>query len=886
MYIKPGLTTSQVTESRTKNGSNNLTQRKRKGFLQQYLSSFGDPIIKILLVALALNVIFLFRDASWLETAGIAIAVFLATFVSTLSEYGSEAAFAKLMDETQRIQCRVLRDGNVHSIPITEIVVGDMVLLEAGEKIPADGIMVSGKLKIDQSALNGESKEIEKIPEESDFAKQTESWDLLTVHQLFRGSVVDEGEGVMEVVRVGDFTFYGVMATEMQEESRESPLKVRLSELAKILSRIGYFAAGIIAISDLFTSIVLDNQMQLSLIMAEISDLHAMLGHLLHAITLAIIIVVVAVPEGLPMMITVVLSSNMLRMLKDKVMVRKLVGIETAGSLNILFTDKTGTLTQGKLTVSHFITGDGKIYKNNDKPRRGSPQMELLALSGFFNTGSVISDHKPLGGNSTDRALLEYVLPLPINTDQYIKLDGIPFDSSKKFSAARISGQEDITLIKGAPEKLLPKCTHYYSEDGKVYPLSKKQLLKDTWNNLTSNAIRVIVVVSSKKWPITEDDFSDLTLIGLIGIRDELRPEAPSSINQITSAGVQVVMITGDNKDTAVAIARGTGLLNEYGKDIVLTSNDLNKLTDEQLKQLLPNLRVVARALPTDKSRLVSIAHELGMVTGMTGDGINDGPALKLADVGFAMGDGTEVAKEAGDIVILDNNILSITKAILYGRTIFKSIQKFIVFQLTMNLCAVGVSLIGPFIGMETPITVIQMLWVNIIMDTLAGLAFAGEAPLLEYMEEPPKSREEPVLNSQMLNQILYIGFYTIILCMIFLTTGFVKAFFHFNITPVCFYSAFFTLFIFCGIFNSFNARTIRINLTAYLTKNPAFIAIMSIICVVQLILVYYGGSLFRTHPLTIRELLLTLILSATVIPADIFRKIFVKRILPRLKKD
>ncbi len=880
MYIKPGLTSSQVADSRINNGDNSLTQRKRKGFLKQYLSSFGDPIIKILLVALALNVIFLFRDANWLETAGIAIAVFLATFVSTLSEYGSESAFIKLMDETQRIQCRVLRDGNTISVPINEIVVGDIVLLQAGEKIPADGIIISGKLKIDQSALNGESKEIEKLPDIRSITEQTSSWDLMSSHQLFRGSVVDEGEGVMEVIRVGDFTFYGVLAMEMQEESRESPLKIRLSELAKILSKIGYLAAAVIAFSDLFSSIVLENNMQFSLICSVLSNPYAMTGYILHAITLAIIIVVVAVPEGLPMMITVVLSSNMLRMLKDKVMVRKLVGIETAGSLNILFTDKTGTLTQGKLAVSHFMTGDGKIYRNKDKPGRGSPQLQYLALSSFYNTGSVISKTKPLGGNSTDRALLEYVMPLPIETDQYIKLDSIPFNSEKKYSAARISGKKDLSLIKGAPEKILPSCTHYYGEDGNVYPLSKIKLLEDTWHDLTANAIRVIVVAAAKTWPIYEDEFSNLILIGLIGIRDELRPEAQSSINQIMNAGVQVVMITGDNKDTAVAIARGTGLLNEYEKDSIITSKDLNKLSDEQLKQILPKLRVVARALPTDKSRLVTLAHELGMVTGMTGDGINDGPALKLSDVGFAMGDGTEVAKEAGDIVIMDNNIHSISKAILYGRTIFKSIQKFIIFQLTMNLCAVGVCFIGPFIGMETPITVIQMLWVNIIMDTLAGLAFAGEAPLLEYMEEPPKSRDEPVLNKQMLKQILFMGFYTIIICMLFLSLNWVKIFFHYSFNASKFLSAFFTLFIFCGIFNSFNARTTRINLTAYLSKNPAFIAIISIICTVQLILTYYGGTLFRTYPLSAPELILTIILAATVIPADMIRKIFIKKIL------
>ncbi|MBR0598763.1 calcium-translocating P-type ATPase, PMCA-type [Sinanaerobacter chloroacetimidivorans] len=875
-----GLNPSEVAESRKIHGGNVFAQKKRKGFLKQYLSSFGDPIIKILLVALALNIIFLFRDANWMESAGIAIAVFLATFVSTLSEYGSESAFAKLMEEAQLIQCRLIRSGQPVSVPITEVVTGDIVLLQAGEKIPADGILLSGILKVDQSALNGESKAAAKFPSDSPgIPDSVRNWDLLASHQLFRGSVVDEGEGIMEVCRVGKDTFYGHMAGAMQEETRESPLKLRLGQLAKTISRLGYIAACLVALADLCSNVVLQNSMNPVLILRELTNLHTMTGHVLHALTLAITIVVVAVPEGLPMMITVVLSSNTMRMMRDNVLVRKLVGIETAGSLNILFTDKTGTLTQGKLSVSHLITGEGKIYRNKDRLRRGSKLLYLLTLSGFYNTGCVLSGEEPLGGNMTDRALLDYVLPIHGDMNEYVKMDSIPFDSTNKFSAARISGPTDLSLIKGAPEKLLCACTRYFDEEGRIQRLCNQDMLESLWHKLSDNAVRVLVIAATEKWPVQKDRFSDLILIGIVGIRDELRPEAYDSVRQVTNAGVQVVMVTGDNQETAVAIARGCGLIDVYNKNQVITSTELGRLTDDQLKSVLPQLRVVARALPTDKSRLVSLAQEMGMVAGMTGDGINDGPALKIADVGFAMGDGTEVAKEAGDIVILDNNIASIAKAILYGRTIFKSIQKFIIFQLTMNLCAVGVSLIGPFIGFETPITVIQMLWVNIIMDTLAGLAFAGEPPLEEYMEESPKSREEPVLNGNMVNQIMFAGLVTITICMLFLTMSWVKVFFHYHLNPICFYSAFFTLFIFCGIFNSFNARTPRINLTAYLSRNPAFILIMSFIAIVQILLLYLGGSLFRTIGLTFSELAFTLGAAAIVVPADVIRKIMVKKI-------
>ncbi|MDF2654445.1 MAG: calcium-translocating P-type ATPase, PMCA-type [Bacillota bacterium] len=882
-----GLNPSEVAESRRANGSNELAKRKRKGFLSQYLSSFGDPIIKILLAALALNVIFLFRNANWMESVGIAIAVFLATFVSTLSEYGSEAAFAKLMDEAEQIRCRLMRAGKPVSVPISDVVVGDIVLLQAGERIPADGIMLSGHIKVDQSALNGESKAVAKLPShDSSVPDAVRNWDLLSFDQLFRGSVVDEGEGVMQVARVGNDTFYGHMAAAMQEETRDSPLKVRLGHLAGTISRLGYIAAFLVAMSDLFSNLVLNNRFQPDLILQELTSFPAMAEHILHALTLAITIVVVAVPEGLPMMITVVLSSNTMRMMKDHVLVRKLVGIETAGSLNILFTDKTGTLTQGKLSVSHFISGDGRIYQNDDPLDRESKLFHLMTLSSFFNTGSVLSGDESLGGNMTDRALLDYVLPLYEEPDEYMKLDAIPFNSTDKFSAARLCGPMDISLIKGAPELLLGKCTRYYDAEGRVNALSQPQKLEVVRRDMANQAVRMLVVAASEKWPLQKGCFEDLILIGLIGIRDELRPEAYDSIKQVTNAGVQVVMVTGDNKETAVAIARGCGLLDHEERSSVMTSAELGRLSDEELKAALPQLRVIARALPTDKSRLVTLAQEMGLVAGMTGDGINDSPALKLADVGFAMGDGTEVAKEAGDIVIMDNNIASIAKAILYGRTIFKSIQKFIVFQLTMNLCAVGVSLVGPFIGFETPITVIQMLWVNIIMDTLAGLAFAGEPPLEEYMEEPPKSREEPVLNGGMVNQILFAGLFTITMCMLFLSLGIVKVFYHYHLNPICFYSAFFTLFIFCGLFNSFNARTPRINMTAYLSRNPAFILIMSMIAIVQIILIYYGGSLFRTGDLTLRELVFAVSIAALVIPADVIRKIVVKRVFPILDRN
>ncbi len=866
-----GLTDAQVRTSRNKHGSNTLSRKKRKSFFRQFLSSFGDPIIKILLVALGINVIFLFHDADWFEAVGIAVAVFLATFISTLSEYGSESAFLELQKAAANVTCRVQRASGIQALPIGELVVGDLVLLQAGERIPADGYLIEGKLTVDQSALNGESAEVEKHPKD----RRANTWELFCVNQLFQGSVITAGEGRMEISRVGDATFYGSMAKDLQEETPESPLKLRLDGLAKAISRLGYAAAVLIALADLFNNFVINNGFDLQLLIEDFSHPIVWIPRVLHALTLATAVVVMAVPEGLPMMITVVLSSNMFRMLKDQVMVRKLVGIETSGNLNILFTDKTGTLTKGKLQVVSLFDGNDQEYPRLN--RCPSSLQSLLKLSAYFNTGCVLSDGKPLGGNATDRALLQSVLPLRTKHFDYTPIEKFPFDSAYKYSAVHLKGKEELILIKGAPEKILKGCTRYVDTDGTLKPFHYGKL-DGRMQMLSAKAIRMIAVALAPSMPNGKNTLNNLTLIALVGIRDEIRREVPAAIREVKNAGVQVVMMTGDSKETAIAIARDCGLIQERRPHQVLTSAELAGMTDRQIIDILPQLCVVARALPTDKSRLVRLAQSCGMVTGMTGDGINDAPALKRADVGFSMGSGTEVAKEAGDIVILDNNFASIVKAIRYGRTIFKSIRKFIVYQFTMNLCAVGVSLIGPFIGIDTPVTVIQMLWINIIMDTLAGLAFSGEPALKEYMKERPKRKEEPVLNRAMAQQIFGMGLYTMGLCLCFLWLPYFRHRFHFEQNPIHFLTAFYALFIFSGVFNSFNARTERINPLANIRKNLLFVLIMLVVSIVQLIMIYYGGRVFRTAGLTLDQLRMILLMAFSVIPAEQLRKWFLRR--------
>ena len=565
------------------------------------------------------------------------------------------------------------------------------------------------------------------------------------------------------------------------------------------------------------------------------------------------------------MMITLVLSSNMKRMLKDNVLVRKLVGIETSGSINILFTDKTGTLTKGKLEVRSIISGDLKEYKKEKDLEKYKKYYDVVKLSCVVNNQSSYDNDKVIGGNITDRAILSFFK----NDNKKIKKeDIIPFDSKNKYSITKVDG---VNLIKGAPEVLLKNCISYYDTFGSVRRILNMNKIESLIKENTKNGIRVLVLATSKNKNM--NDLKDLCLVGIILIKDDIRKEAIEGVSLVNDAHIKTVMITGDNKDTAKSIAKEVGIYKEG--DLVLTSEELNKLSDDELKSKIFEISVVARSLPTDKSRLVRICQEMDLVVGMTGDGVNDAPALKKADVGFGMGSGTEVAKEASDIVILDDNFLSISKAILFGRTIFKSIRKFIILQLTINLCALSLSIIGPFINIEMPITVIQMLWINMVMDTFAGLAFSFEPPLKEYMKEMPKKKDEPIINKYMINQIFFTGIFSSLICILFLKVPFISNLYR-NETYL--YTAFFGLFIFIDIFNCFNARTHRLNILGNILKNKVFLLIISFIVIVQLFLIYYGGSIFRTSGLSLFEFEIMILFAFTVIPFDFIRKLILKK--------
>ncbi|MDD6224270.1 MAG: calcium-translocating P-type ATPase, PMCA-type [bacterium] len=862
MINSNGLSKKEVEESRKKYGTNELLQKKQKSFFHQFIETLGDPIIKILLIALAIKTVFLFRDFDWFETLGIVIAIFLSSLISTISEYGSEKAFEKLQEEASKIKCKVKRSGKLEEITMDEIVVGDIVKLETGDRVPADGIIIEGELSVDESSLNGEAREA---------YKEKVTGEVTDKNLVYRGTVVYSKTAFMKVEKVGNATYYGKLALELQESNPDSPLKLRLRNLAKTLSKIGYIGAGLVSLSYLFSQVVIESHFSLPLIINTVTNAPLMMGYILYALTLAVTIIVVAVPEGLPMMITLVLSSNMKRMLKNNVLVRKLVGIETAGSINLLFTDKTGTLTKGKLDVIGFISGSLKKYNTEVELSIYPKFHHLLKLSLVYNNESNLVEGKAIGGNITDRAILNFVHSAIPNA-RIIKQT--PFSSKMKYAATVIETDKKIQLFKGAPEVLIGHCVSYLNENGTKETLVPDKVLAKV-NDMTKRGIRVLAVAYNDRYDYKVMD--KLTLLGFVLIKDEVREEAIEGVKMVQEAGIQTVMITGDNKNTALAIGKEVGIVTSE-HDLVITSSELGNYSDEEVKKMLPNLKIVARSLPQDKSRLVRISEEMGLVVGMTGDGVNDAPALKKADVGFAMGSGTEVAKEASEIVILDDNFLSISKAILFGRTIFKSIRKFIIFQLTVNMCAIFLSIVGPFIGVETPVTIIQMLWINMIMDTLAGIAFAYEPPLKEYMREKPKKREENIINRYMMDEILFTGSYSSLLCVFFLKSSFIQQFFRVDPSDKYLMTAFFGLFIFMGIFNCFNARTNRLNLVANLYRNRAFWIIISLIVVVQLFLIYFGGSLFRSYGLTLRELVVMICLAITVIPVDWVRKIYLKR--------
>ncbi|MEH2944019.1 calcium-translocating P-type ATPase, PMCA-type [Lachnospiraceae bacterium KK002] len=879
-----GLTDKEVELSREQHGSNEIPDSEPTTFWEEFKETFGDPMIKILLAIAALMIVmFFFGYAEIYEPLGTIVAVLIVAVVSAKTGVASDTKYRELKDSTKKDKCKVHRNDIITVIDVDDVVVGDKVLLQSGDKIPADGILVSGALSVDNSALNGEAEECKKKETSADtaLAEDITGDTFVDSYSLFRGAVVFDGEGVLDVRKVGLKTMMGKMAEEMQESEPDSPLKVKLAKLAKQISTFGYIGAIVIAVLYFIYFIV--SAGGVSEYFA--SGFEVIIKDIVNAVSLAVVIIVCAVPEGLPLMISLVLMQNTSKMLDHNVLVRKAEGIETAGSLNILFSDKTGTITKGMLEVVDFFTADGTSIPIAELDSHQNVK-DLLNLAIGKNTQSMFDgEHRVIGGNATDQALMKFIGEETFRTLEADKERSVSksqgFNSTNKFSQARIDSVGK-TFYKGAPERLLAFAGKYLDGNGTLRDMDKAVLDKKI-DELASKAMRVLAFGYSEQELVENKINEDIVIIGLVGIRDDVRPEAREAIEEVQKAGIQVVMITGDRLETAVAIAKDAGLLRS-DSDRALSSAQLNEMSDEEVKKIIPHIRVIARALPTDKSRMVRLCQEMNLVVGMTGDGVNDSPALKRADVGFAMGSGTEAAKEAGKIVILDDNFKSIKDAIWYGRTIYHNILKFCKFQLVINVAAVVVSAIAPFFGVEEPLKVTHLLFVNLVMDGLGAIMLGNEPALKKYMSEKPRRRDESIVSKKMMAQIVTMGAWLVILSFLYLKLPFFQNLFE---TEEQHLTGYFVLFIVSALFNGFNVRDEKFAIFRGLNENTGFLKVFFIIILVQAVIVNAAlipfeaftwiGNMFSCVPFGITGWVAVILLAVTMIPVDLVRKAIVE---------
>ena len=871
-----GLTSAEVQASKNAHGDNRLSSKEANSLLSIFIEAFQDQWILILLAALGLKIIFNFvgmifpaiGEANWYEAISLIFAILMSTGFSAVSQYRNEQKFNTLQEEASKTNAKVYRDGKLKEVLVDDIVKGDQILLQSGDKIPVDGIILEGELKVNQAVLNGESEDAKKLP----LGDQAEpdSSDLFTELKVFRGTVVTSGEAVMEATQIGDNTVLGSINTSLQEDSKDSPSKEKLNKLAGNIGVLGYSAGAAYSVINLVLGFIALNK-------ANNLNGGSIFLLIIETILFAVTIIIMAVPEGLPMMLALVSSMNSGRLLAQNILVRHPDTIETAGYMNILFSDKTGTITEGKLSVVDFFLADGTLYAatgETDAPDFDTMSDSLKAemINGIgLNNDAMVADGNAVGSNATDRALLDFLIGRSqLDFDTNTITEKQQFNSATKF--ASVTTKDGKTYIKGAPEFILNDCYYYLDKDGNKQNFTDdiKARFQELSLEQANRSMRLLAILNI--------DGNDKVLIGIVCIRDNVRSSIKQTVETMNRAGVQVVMVTGDRKETAVAIAKEAGIVTGQN-DLVLTHDELSALSDQELKQQLPHLKVVSRALPMDKKRLIEVAQELDMVAGMTGDGVNDSPALKSADVGFSMGDGTEVAREASDIVILNNSLTSIEKAVLYGRTMSKSVSKFIIFQLTVNVTTIAMSLLSPLLGLKEPFTIIQILWINLIMDTLAALAFGEEPTLDRYMNEKPVAKKANILTGYMKSAIGVASVFITFVCLAilknvvgiqdFITNG------TGNFEMVTTFT--FTVFIYAVIFNSFNTRSNGFNIFEHIGKNKKFLIVMISIAVVQTLIIQFGGKVFSTVPMNIQHYIIALLIAVLIIPADFIRKALTK---------
>ncbi|MDD3255266.1 MAG: calcium-translocating P-type ATPase, PMCA-type [Parabacteroides sp.] len=857
-----GLTKEQVIASREANGENVLTPPAKASLWSQFLEKFDDPIIRILLVAWALSLIIAGVHcwgpeakgfSAFLEPIGIFFAIILASCVSFFFELKANRAFDILNTVNDDIMVKVIRDGSITEIPRKEVVVGDVVILQTGEEVPADGTLQEAiSLQINESTLTGEPI-IDKTVDKAEF--DTEA--TYPSNVVMRGTTVVDGHGIMIVDQVGDNTGYGKVYEGSQIDNNvQTPLQIQLAGLAKIISKAGYTIAGLT-----FFGLVIK-----LFINTPGLPLMDMVGEILNIFMIAVTLIVVSVPEGLPMSVTLSLALSMNRMLKTNNLVRKMHACETMGATTVICTDKTGTLTQNQMQIyqtNFFNLADQKLA--NDEVSRLIKEGIAVNSTAFLD----LSEEKPKTmGNPTEAALL---LWLNSNKEDYQSLreeakviEQLTFSTERKYMATLVKSPQlgrNVLYVKGAPEIVLQNCNRVAINGSYASVESCKASIEKQLLDYQNQAMRTLGFA----YQLVEDEQvesffengrlknADLTFLGFVAISDPVRSDVPDAVKSCLNAGIDVKIVTGDTPGTAKEIGRQVGIWNENDTERnIITGPGFEALTDKEALDRVLDLKIMCRARPTDKQRLVQLLQQKDAVVAVTGDGTNDAPALKAAQVGLSMGDGTSVAKEASDITIIDNSFMSITRAVMWGRSLYQNIQKFILFQLTINVVACVIVLVGSFLGTESPLTVTQMLWVNLIMDTFAAGALASLPPNERVMKNKPRKsgpKGDFIISRRMANRIFSVG----ILFVVFLLA--VLIYFNHTDGELTAYelSQFFSIFVLLQFWNMFNAKAFGTNKSAFaeLKESKGFLSVALLILIGQYLIVTFGGQMFSVVPLS-----------------------------------
>lgn len=858
-----GLTRLQVEENRRLHGENVLTPPEKASLWSQFLEKFNDPIIKILLVAWFLSMVIAGVHCwgpqkegftAFLEPLGIFFAILLASCVGFFFEVKANRAFNILNTVNDDTLVKVIREGNICQIPKREVVVGDIVVLETGEEVPADGRLLEAvSLQINESTLTGEPV-IGKTTREADFDPDA----TYPSNVVMRGTSVVDGHGVMEVELVGDVTGYGKVYEGSQIESGvETPLQIQLEGLAKVISKAGYAIAGITFVA--LTAKFLLTQPVDGMPVMDI------LSHLLNYFMVAVTLIVVSVPEGLPMSVTLSLALSMNRMLKTHNLVRKMHACETMGATTVICTDKTGTLTQNQMQVYQT-----RFYELADRPL-GDEELSRLIEEGIAVNSTAFLDFsdqkvKTLG-NPTEAALLLWLHEQGVNyldlREAAPVLEQLTFSTERKYMATLVQSPligKKVLYVKGAPEIVLANCARVATAEGMKSVEECRPAIEAELLDFQNQAMRTLGFAYQLVEADSEDAFfadgrlkhTDLTFLGVVAISDPVRPDVPAAVQTCLNAGIDVKIVTGDTPGTAREIGRQIGIWKPEDTDRnLITGPAFEALTDAEALDRVLDLKIMCRARPTDKQRLVQLLQQKGAVVAVTGDGTNDAPALKAAQVGLSMGDGTSVAKEASDITILDNSFGSITRAVMWGRSLYRNIQKFLLFQLTINVAACLIVLLGSLIGTESPLTITQMLWVNLIMDTFAAGALASLPPNEKVMQDKPRrsgKNGDFIITRSMAYSIFGVGiaFVAVLMALLF--------YFHASdgLSPHDL-SWFFTFFVMLQFWNMFNAKAFMEGTSAFahLKESKSFLLVALLILVGQYLIVTFGGEMFNVVPLS-----------------------------------